>query len=295
MSSGVGKTLQDSRYCLDSLRLHIPKANPSYSSDSLKSRWHEIVARTRTPDGHVLSEMQYLHNLVKQGLVAWPSADSAILRLTSEERTVDGRMHLWTLLCASHRNDSLRSRVEFQDFTLRFRIDKSKMHHKLGSHLSTHKLLIFDLFLRPKASFIEYTAKGTTDQSPTHTISFAVIEMMHRIRKELLHRTFTSNVSLSEAALQSLERYFRSSILHKYVELKGVKASGTYMQPSGRIGWRHERLWQEAAPSSTSISRPVLLSEELYPSTSSSATANHQHLKLVCTLEPRFRAVANCQ
>jgi hypothetical protein len=293
VSSGVGKTLQDSGSCLGSLRLHIRKTNPLYSSDSLESRWHEIVARTRTPDGDVWSVMQYLHNLVKQGLVAWPSADSAILKLTSEERPVDGRIHLWTLRCASYRSNTLRSRVEFPYFTLRFHIEKSKTHHKLGSHLSTNKLLIFDLFLRPKASFIEYTAKGTTDQDPTHTISFAVIEMTHRIRKELLHRTLTSHVSLYEAAVQSLDRNFRSSILHKYVELKGVKASGTCMRPSGRLEGRLERLWQEAAPSSTSISRPVLLSEELHPSASSSATANHQHLKLVCMLEPRFRAVAD--
>jgi hypothetical protein len=283
VSSGIDKILQNSGVCLRALRLYIRKISPSHT-ESLRPQWQEIVARTRTPDGDALSVLQYLHSLVKQGLVAWPSADSAILKLTSDE---GGGRILWTLHCASYRNDSLRSRVEIPDFILRFGTKTSKTHHKIGSHLPSNERLLFDLSLQAKANFIEHTAKATIDRDPAHTISFAVTEMIDGIRKDLLHRTLTSNVSLSETAVQSIERNFRSSILHKYVELKGVKASETYERPSGRVEGCHERLWQEAAPSSTSIGKPVLLSEKLCPSTSSSATANPQHLKLVRMLEPK--------
>ena len=154
------------------------------------------------------------------------------------------------------------------------------MHHKVGSRLPTSDNTIgwlsFELHLRPKASFIETTANQSTYF--THTINFAANEMMNGVRKELLRRTFTSNTSLIEAAVQSLERTFFSSVLNKHLELKGVKALGLYKQRSRQHEWYHERLWQDAPPLLTSTGKPVLPSEERCPTHSSLATAHHEHL-----------------
>lgn len=262
----------------------MPKPGPQYTSNDLRPLWHEIIARTRTPDATPLSALQYLHNLMKQVVVAWPSLDNAILALAS---TADAGS-TWSLECSSTCDNPLKSVDRSLDFTLRLRTEISDMGYKVGLHLASSKntrtRLSFYLFLRPKTSFIEITANQQTHEMSKETMSFAANEMMNRVRKEVLHRAFTSNMSFIEAAVQSLERNFCSSILNEYVELKGVKTVVENGKWAGTVKWSHERFKQEVAPSSISAGRPVLLSGQRYPPTSSSATASQQNPRLVCML-----------
>jgi hypothetical protein len=263
----------------------VKKPGPQYTQDSLIPLWYEIVARTRTPTEGTLSVLQYLHVLSKQAVVVWPSIERAHVRLTS----AGGDNITWTLECLLRRNDQSKAVDGHTVFILRMgqiKITTSKMHLKVGSHPpnsgNTIRWLSFHLSLRPKFSFIEKTADQPARRRSTDTISFATNKMINRVRSELARRTLTSNVSLLEAAANSLECNFRSSILNEHFELEKVKTIGTYKQGSGPVEWYHERPSQHASLSSTSIGRPALLGEELHPPTSASVTADHEHLTSVC-------------
>jgi hypothetical protein len=266
---------------LDTVRVFVGKSGPQYNPRSLKPIWHEIIARTRAPTGDALSVLQYLHVLCKQAVVVWPSIARAEVELVSME----GDKVDWMLEHGLHRDDPSNAVDEHSVFSLRIPISRmlSGMHSKVGSHLGAVHSLSFELSLRPKASFIKNAANQQTHEKFTDTISFAKNKMMDGVRRELLRRKLTSNMSLIEAAAQSLERNFCSSNLNRYFELKGARIFGRSKQHS----WAHERCGQDAAFPSTSIGKHGLLNADLCPPTSPPATANHEYPTSVCMLESK--------
>jgi hypothetical protein len=262
---------------LGALRVFVRTPGPQYNRRSLKPIWHEIIARTSTPTGDALSVLQYLHVLCKQAVVAWPSIARAEVKLVSME----GDKVDWMLERGLHPDDPSDAVDDHSVFCLQ--IPVSGMHSKVGSPLGAVRELSFELSLRPKASFIENAANQQTHEKFTDTISFAKNKMMDGVRRELLRSKLTSNMSLIEAAVQSLERNFCSSNLNRYFELKGARTFGRSKQRS----WTHERCGQDAAFPSTSIGKHGLLDANLCPPNSSPATANHEYPTSVCMLESK--------
>jgi hypothetical protein len=262
---------------LGPVRVDLRTPGPQYNSHSLTPIWREIIARTSTPTGDAPSVLQYLHVLCKQAVVVWPSIARAEVNLVSDE----GDEVDWVLGRVLHRDDPSDAVDEHSVFSLR--VLSSRMHSKVGSHLGAVRWWSFQLSLRPKASFIENAANQQTHEKFTDTISLAKNEMMDGVRREFLRRKLTSNMSLIEAAAQSLERNFCSSNLNKYFELKGVRTFSRGRSHS----WTHERCGQDVAFPSTFIGKHGPMNAKLCPPDSSPATANHEYLTSVCMLESK--------
>lgn len=269
------------------MSLYFKYSDPQPEALGLKPLWHEKIARMEEPTENTLSVLQYLHNLTKQAFVAWPSLHGATVGLRPSISAE------WTLHCALPRSDSSKSLDESPEFILQVTTKKMGKPFKTGPQIPNAqnwmKRLSFDLHLRPKeASLTEITANRPTNPKSTHTINFAVGKLMDEVRKEILHRTLTSHASFLEAAVQSLERNFSSSILSEYVELKGVKTMHEHGSADRSFRLYHERPSQGAAPLSSPLGRSVHSDENHGLHTHSSATVGQKHIESVHKLKPEL-------